>query len=262
MPTDNVAAALDPATRVDLIADRIREAVIRFDAARDERAVFAFVYLLITRNLAGALRAGESGFDDPSWVARLTEAFAGRFFIGMDAIDRGDARAGTPPWADVHEAIRGGQSYVLEDLVFSMMAHISYDLPLAVLEVGLETSGASHVADYHRMNKVLAERTESIQDAVAERYNSRLAILDWIAGRYDEFFSNYGIRATRSVAWYNAIRVQDPRSAGEARGSIERSTANFIRFVREPEELWLRLLIAVARFLLPRRRRWPRQPPE
>jgi len=246
-----------PETRVDRVAERIYAELVRFEKARDERAIFAFAYWQITRKLAAVLRGREVPFDDPSWVVSLTEAFAARFFRAMQAIDEGQARLKTPAWADVHEAIRGGQSYVVEDLVFSMVAHIAYDLPQTLIDIG----GPENVADYHRMNAVLASCTEAIQKAVGDRYNNLLAFLDHIAGRYDEFFSNYGIRSARSVAWYNAVRLRDPRSMAEAHGSIERSTRAFIRFVREPNELWVRLLVKIARAIIPRRRRWPRQPP-
>jgi hypothetical protein len=243
----------------------------RYETNRDERAVFAYMYAQMTESLAQNLLTHDVPFDNPQWIVALAEAFARRFMAAMDAIDTWlenntgaqDAHPETiyatvpRPWADVYRAIRGNQSYVLEDMVFSMMAHISYDLPLALLDVQMEANGISHVNDYHRMNDVLANATEEMQMAVARRYTRFLASFDQFAGHYDEFFTNYGIRVARSVAWYNACRIQDPASRPEGIASIERTTAAFIKYIRQPPEWWQRLLLQVTRLLIPRRRYWP-----
>lgn len=257
--------------RIRAVAQAISLRSREYDKRRDPRAVFAFVYHQITEDLARYMASSESRFDDPAWVATLTEAFAGRFFQAMTGIDDWLAQqtsseippatappTGKPtPWDDVQAAIRDRQAYVLEELLFSMMAHISYDLPLALLEAGLREHGTSHIRDYHQMNTVLGNRTEEIQRAVGRRYNPFLGYLDKIAGHYDEFFTNYGMRLARSAAWYNACRLLDPASSDEARQSIERSTAGFIDFVRNPKGRWLRLLIKAVRIVIPRFRRWP-----
>lgn len=259
--------------RLEKLARELFPYHLRYERGRDARAVFAYVYYNITLDLAERVAAPAAGFLDPGFVAELAVAFGGRYRAAADAIDDALSEgagelddealeraldAVPRPWADVYLAQRGGRSYVLEDLLYSMMAHISYDLPLALGDVGAR---ADHLADYHRMNAVLAERTEFIQDRVAERYQTTLAKLDRLAGSFDEFFTSYGIRGARSVAWYNAQRLLSPPAAADARASIERSTRSFIRAVRRPEPAWLRLLVRAARLLVPPRRRWP-EPPE
>lgn len=101
-----------------------------------------------------------------------------------------------------------------------MGAHITYDLPHALLEVGTDTD---RLADYHRMNDLPASRTDAIQDAVTARYNTAIARFDRLAGPADEVFTNYWIRIGRSLAWYNAMRMQSANSREQAEGSIERS---------------------------------------
>lgn len=272
MSIEQLPAAATAAGRVRRLAADLHPYHLRYERRRDERAVFAYVYYNITLDLADRLEDPKSGFDDPDWVADLALAFGGRFRAAMDALDTWLEANASPhaaalaslyssvptPWADVYRATTGGRSYVLEDLVYSMAAHISFDLPYAILEVdhGLERMG-----DYHRMNEVLANRTEFIQEAVAVRYQRWLKDLDWLAGSFDEFYSNYGIRGARSVAWYNAMRLASP-SAAEAAGSISRSTGLLIQAVRNPSEWWMRLAIRAVRLLLPRRRTWPPAPDE
>jgi hypothetical protein len=83
-------------------------------------------------------------------------------------------------------------------------------------------------------------------------------VLDRLTGSFDEFLTNYGIRASRSVASYNAFRLMAHSAREAAAGSIARSAGLFIESVRHPEPWWLRWLIRVARLLIPRRRRWPK----
>jgi hypothetical protein len=255
-----------PATvTVRQVADAIRRRQVGYEARHDPLAVFAFVYHNITLDLAERLETKDSGFRDPEWVSRLVIGFAGRYLVAMDAVESGAALrpdggerlppspALTRPWREVVDSMQGGRSYVIEDLLYGMCAHISYDLPLTLVEVGTDNE---HLPDFHRINDVLAGKTEEIEDAVAERYHRVLAWLDWIIGNFDEFFSNFGIRVARSVAWYNAMRLQSP-GREEALASIERTTGSFIESIRHPEEWWIRWGLAILRVIIPRRRRWP-----
>lgn len=243
----------------------------RYDDAHDSRAVFAYAYYNLTRDLADRLAAG-GAFHDPRWVADLAVAFGSRYGAAMDAVDRwerdhgGDAvpdesfeETVPRPWADVYRAICRTRSTVLEDLVFAMGAHVTYDLPHALLEVGTD---ADHLADYHRMNDVLASRTDAIQDAVTDRYNRLVGRLDRFAGDTDELFTDYWLRIGRSMAWYNAMRLQSPRSRAAAEGSIERATSHLIESVRSSGPGPLRSALRVYRLVVPLARRWPDAPSE
>ncbi len=65
-----------PAEVVADIAQRLVGYVVNYEGARDNRAVFAFLYLELTRNLATALDVGEPAFRDPASVAELAESLA------------------------------------------------------------------------------------------------------------------------------------------------------------------------------------------
>jgi hypothetical protein len=155
-------------------------------------------------------------FRDPAWVADLAENLAGEYFAASDAMDAWAAANGTTPmspvapeelpdtvpepWREVFAAISGGRSYVLEDALFSMMAHITYDLPVAMRRMAATSDVASHIADFHQMNNVLGLAIDFVQDDLASRYCWWLADLDRIVARNDELLSNYGIRVSRGMA--------------------------------------------------------------
>jgi hypothetical protein len=264
------AASNGAAERVAALADDLAAYHLRYDDERDSRAVFAYAYYNLTTDLAEELADGGT-FQEPNWVADLAVAFGTRYVAAMDAIDAcerhgaldvasGDALddAVPRPWADVYRAICRGRSTVLEDLVFAMGAHVTYDLPYALLEV--DTSVA-HLSDYHRMNDLLASRTDAIQAAVTDRYNRLVGHLERFVGGVDERFTNYWLRIGRSMAWYNAARMQSPRSRTAAEGSIERATLSLIESIRAGPGV-LRSGLQVCRRFLPLARRWPEAPPD
>lgn len=265
--------AADAAARVEDLARRLYPYHVAYERARDRRAVFAYAYYNLTVDLVERLRRPDHGFDDPAWVADLAVAFGERYAAAQDAIDGWRREHGRPgprpdpavrealydaapkPWADVYLAVTRPDSLVLEDLVFSMAAHIGYDLPNALLAVGDE----GRLADYHRMNGVLANDTDFVQRAVTRRYNRFLARLDGLVGGADEAFTGYGVRVARSLAWYNARRLRDPAAGAAAGSSIRESTAALIASVRRAGPWWLRLPARAGRTLVAARRQWPRE---
>ena len=254
------------------LAERLAAYVERYEAARDTRAIFAYLYLELTRTLATSLAIGEPGFGDAQWVANLAERLAGEYFTATDAMDTWRDETGSivpltsaddipsevpEPWREVFWAISDGRSYVLEDALFSMMAHISYDLPVALRRMSRSTDVAGHLADFHRMNDVLGGAVDVVQGELSARYCWWLASLDQLLARDDELLSNYGVRVARGMAWYNFQRLLNPDTVTDAERSIRTSTGSFIRQVREPENWLLSAGLRTARTFVPERRRWP-----
>ncbi len=220
-----------------------------------------------------ALRIGEPTFRDGRWVAALAVSLAQKYFDAMSAIDEwlssssphstGAIKAADlpdtvpEPWRAVYAASSGGRSYILEDLIFAMMAHISYDLPHALRQLDRETAVRQHIADFHTMNAILGNMIDLIQDGLAIRYSRGLFDLDRLFTRQDELLTSYGIRVYRGMAWYNFERLSDDNAASQADHSIRTSAGEFIHSVRSPDDWKLRWLLRLARWLVPERRQWP-----
>ncbi|MFF8381870.1 DUF5995 family protein [Streptomyces sp. NPDC015661] len=262
-----------PAERVTRVAELLADRVRQYDAAHDRRAAFAYTYHRLTTTLATGLDTGSPVFDDPPWVAELCETLASAYFSAMDSIDawlagRPDGSTDEvqprdlpdsipPPWRDVFAASSVRRSYLLEDVLFSMMAHMSYDLPEALRRMATSTDDRSHIADFHRMNDVLASCIDRVQDDLASRYIRGISSLDRLFTRSDELLTNYGIRVARGLAWFNCDRLLDPDAAEEASRSIGRSTAALISEIRSPGDRKLRAGLWILRRLIPDRRHWP-----
>ncbi|MFF5282643.1 DUF5995 family protein [Streptomyces sp. NPDC013171] len=262
-----------PAEKVSLVAGSLAERVRQYDTTHDRRAPFAYTYYRLTATLATALDTGTPAFNDPPWVAELCETLASAYFSAMDSVDEWLAeRSGgsadeirpsdlpdsiPPPWRDVIAASSVRRSYMLEDVLFSMMAHISYDLPGALRRMATPANDRSHIADFHRMNDVLASCIDTVQDDLSSRYIHGLSSLDKLFTRSDELLTNYGIRVARGLAWFNCDRLLDPDSTEEATRSISRSTAALIHEIRSPDDWKLRAGLWILRRLIPDRRHWP-----
>ncbi|RPF44399.1 hypothetical protein EDD96_0923 [Streptomyces sp. Ag109_G2-6] len=267
------AESMLPAEKVTRVAGLLAERVRQYDTTHDRRAAFAYTYYRLTTTLATALDTGTPAFTDPPWVAELCETLASAYFAAMDGIDTwlagrpggsaDEVRPGDlpdlvpPPWRDVFAASSVRRSYTLEDVLFSMMAHISYDLPGALRRMATSTGDRSHIADFHRMNDVLGSCIDRVQDDLSSRYIYGLRSLDRLFTRSDELLTNYGIRVARGLAWFNCDRLLDPDATEEASRSIGRSTGALISEIRSPGDWKLRAGLWILRRLIPERRHWP-----
>jgi hypothetical protein len=174
------------------------------------------------------------------------------------ALDRYDLGAGEAPgWQAAFEAMAGGRTSVLEELILSMAAHIVHDLPMALRQVGLNTDQTSRVGDYHRANDVLEVAIDRIQSTVGRRYNPYLRWLDRAGLREDEVLTNYGIRLARAAAWFNGQRLLEPETEVAARAALARGTAILVEKLLRPPLASARLVLRLARWISRLVRVWP-----
>jgi hypothetical protein len=252
-----VASPLELRERLDALSTRLETRARELDRQKDSRAVFTHAYSLMTAQIAAELPT-DPGFD-PSWTVGLAEAFASRYLAALDAYDRG---AGVPAaWDVVFHAICDRRTSVVEDLVFAMTAHIVRDLPHALLDVGLrDSSGRPRIHDFQAVNDVLGHEIEPIVSATSRRYGRYVKALDRLGKPYDRIVTDYGIRLSRGIAWYNAMRLENPDESVDAADSIERSPAVVVDQVLNPPAWSLRTGLRFLRWVLGFLRKWPAEP--
>jgi len=245
--------APSPTTDLSCIIERLQNYRDWYDTVHDSRAIFTHAYLTITRIFDQQIP--KKAFDDPNWVVALDIAFAEHYFQALDAFDLGEeVPAG---WRPVFVAIQGGRTSVLEELVLCMAAHIVHDLPLALHTVGRTQGERSCVRDFHLANDILELGINKIQAEVTWRYNPVLRWLDSLSGQEDEILTNYGIRLARAVAWFNAERLANPTSRGEALASIARSSAIVVQRLLRPSLLSFTVVLRLVRLFSRLTRVWP-----
>jgi Family of unknown function (DUF5995) len=248
--------AVDLESRLEALAGRLDARRVELEQARDSRCVFTCAYVLITRRLARGL--ADAGYSDAVWLVELAETFAGLYLDALDASAEG--RSAGEAWDAVFDAIDRRHSSVLEDLVFSMTAHIVHDLPEALDRVGRVGAAGSHIKDFHAVNRAMAEGIDEIETVISKRYAPWVRQLDHLGGAYSRILSSYGIRMARGLAWYNADRLADPASREDARASTARNVTEFVDQVLHPPAWTARTALRAGRFVVGLFRRWPSNP--
>ena len=109
-------------------------------------------------------------------------------------------------------------------MVLAITGHIVHDLPLALIDVS-PTDGPelARIHDFHAVNDIMQDAIELMEAEVSHRYGGGLDWIDQMAETYDQILTNYGIRMSRGLGWYNALRLADPKARTEARAAIEKS---------------------------------------
>ena len=248
------APELDPGARLGAIAAELDRLTARLEQAHDSRCVFTYAYSIMTRRIAFDLSGQPAA--DADWIASLANAFSRRYFAAIEAYDRGELAEGA--WRTIFDALENRRTSALEDLVFAMTGHIVHDLPLALGDVGPEPG---RIADFQYVNEMMKGTIEVVEREVARRYSPVLRWLDRLTEGYDQILTDYGIRMSRGLAWYNALRIADPRAREGALAAIEHSPELVVSNVLDPPKISMRILFRLLRLVVRLGRRWPRDDP-
>jgi hypothetical protein len=203
-----------------------------FHARRDRRGVFATGYLEITRAILRHQRAG--GFVDPAWSERYLVCFANLYRVALLRYQEGDTAAVPKAWRIAFDAARTGTGLVIQHLVLGINAHINHDLPLALLEIGIDPDRPARRQDHVTVNQVLEGATPTMKARVAEMYAPVLHRLDRMVGGLDEEATNFSIPRAREHAWTMAVALTAARNEHERsllRQALDEQAAVIARLV-------------------------------
>lgn len=244
-------AGAAPATnreRLLRLAAKLDEKRFEFEAAKDERAIFAFTYVEITRSLADNI--DKFPFQKPEWIASLAETFAAQYFAAL---------AGPPSdsWRVVFTAIRRRSTSVAENMIFSITAHIVHDLPLALAVLYEQGALDPHIGDFHAMNEVLAKNIVDISEGVTKRYEPFFAWLENFQQHEVQILTNYGFRLARGMAWYNMVRLtsSDRQATLDA---LDKNVKTLIDSIRKPPYFSVAVIFRLLRLIASLSKRWPK----
>ncbi|HVN53863.1 MAG TPA: DUF5995 family protein [Anaerolineaceae bacterium] len=190
---------------------KMRELIEAWELENDRRLIFLTCYLMMTQNVLLAIDTGE--FEDGEWVARLMETFASHYFKALDAYQ--DQVPTTPQvWKIAFNAVKNSHVNSLQNMVLGVNAHINYDLVLALSEV-LEREWAEltpegrqiRYRDHNRVNHVIHQTIDAVQDQVIGRYDPEFSVLDKLVGPLDEWMTTLLISDWREEVWRHATSL-------------------------------------------------------
>lgn len=199
----------------------------RLHRAGDWRAVFAKTYLTTTQQILAATR--EPGlFVNPAWIVQIDCDFARRYFDAFDSFER----TGTcpMPWRAAFDAAVRKQTFILQDVLLGMNAHINFDLPHSLDATIPRGLGPEEMEPFRldnaALNTVLAESVGVVQAALADNYDIVLHLLNRGLGRRDEGFATSLIQAWRARAWGTFLVMRSTEAASDVHGLVEQSAAD------------------------------------
>jgi hypothetical protein len=182
---------------------------------KDGVAIFNRLYLQVT--LAVDTASAGTEFEDKQFVERLDVVFAGLYFDAEATIDSG---AACPvPWRPLVET-RSQPREPIQFALAGMAAHISHDLPVAVVttceELGLPPEDDSAI---HRDYQLVDGLIGTVETQVASWFETGLIadIEDVTPEKTGEAIALWSIVAARDVAWDHAKVLWALRDAGPIR---------------------------------------------
>ena len=188
--------------------------------AADEKALFLSCYAQMTDNMLAAIERRD--FHDPEWVARLLDEFAQYYFRALDAYER-DAASAPAVWRRAHDSAPSAELTALQKLLLGINAHINYDLVLTVADLLqpewaalTEERRAARHADYCRVNDIIGETIDAIQETILAPRMPVVALLDRLMGPLDELLMGALITRWRDEVWAHATALLDCGDPDEA----------------------------------------------
>ncbi len=188
----------DRATSIDDVLERMA-AIDAALPASDGVAYFNRMYWQVTKLVDQAVDA--STFEAGEFLERLDVHFANLYFAAY-AADQAGTRV-SAAWAPLFEARARESTHPIQFALAGMNAHISHDLPMAVVSTCAEldrepVDDCPEHHDFTRTNDVLAEAQEVIKDWFS---SGIIATVDRVGGRVDDGFASFGIHVARAAAW-------------------------------------------------------------
>jgi hypothetical protein len=184
---------------------------------KDGVAIFDRLYLEVTRSVDAASAGTE--FEDRPFIERLDVVFAGLYFAAEATIGSG----GSCPvaWRPLVET-RSEPREPIQFALAGMTAHISHDLPIAVVttceERGVVPQDDSAVhRDYQRVDGLLA----TVETHVAGWFDTGVIadVEDVTPQKTDEAIAMWSIAGARDVAWGQAKLLWHLRDTAALRDS-------------------------------------------
>lgn len=193
------------------VIERMHTQCLAWEQSEDQRAIFLRCYSMMTSNMVAALGAGR--FHDAKWATELMHLFAEYYFIGLRAYDQSPSEA-PAVWRFAHDAAKERNLHVMQHLFLGINAHINYDLVLTIVDMLQpewhqlnEAQRQLRYEDHCKVNEVIAETIDRVQDTVIERYDPLMDVIDRMLGRVDEMLLSRLITHWRETVWQQAMSI-------------------------------------------------------
>ncbi len=213
------------------------EQLSQWEAAGDRRAIFLACYRTMTANMLAHLE--KQFFQDSPWVQSLLDHFADYYFDALLRYENGEETAAV--WKQVHDLSKEENISALQRLLMGVNAHINYDLVLSLYDVlhqdwsaWSESERRQKQQDHERVNTVIANTIDVVQDNILEPAQPFMAVVDRAFGRLDEYLLSKLIANWREDVWQHAsalLEIQDETRRKTYISELERTVLKRTRMI-------------------------------
>ena len=194
---------------IDDVIDSFEYLRSSFIATKDHRLVFVSTYKRVTQEIKQEL--GKNTFESPKWVNLIIVDFANLYLKALGDYYQNKPLAGA--WQEAFRSNDEKYHKVSVDLLLSMNAHISHDLPISLFNLFQAGYGPSEVKkDYFKMNEIIERLIPSFILLMSEIEKTlgqdKKGLKEWVGF--------YFLKKMRSSAWdeainlYNTLRHDQP----------------------------------------------------
>lgn len=231
------------APSIDRVIADLDTVITEMSKEQSPHGYFAVLYQGVTQSVKEAIE--RRAFDDNPRMEQLDLVFAERYLDAYRAWR--SAESPTSSWQATFDLSGRYWPIVLQHLLAGINAHINLDLGIAAAQVAPGDQLPSLKNDFNRINTILADLVEEVQQKLVTIWPP----LRWIlkrTGQIDNLLVDFSMQLARDGAWQFAKKLaqlpaEDWQAAIQER---DRQVAQHIRLIA-PQSLLLRLIFFLAR---------------
>ncbi len=206
--------------------------------------VFAYIYRRTTAQIKEEIL--NQRFENNDLMEQFDVVFATYY---IDAYKAYKANQPISKSWEVSFAAANDNISIIQHLIMGMNAHINYDLGVAAAQVAPNGNIEAMKADFYRVNEILAELCEEIQDRLG-RISKVMSFLNFITISQSEKVVDFYICKFRSKAWEFASTLSNTENKEERstiKMEVDQLTANLGQQIRKPGNFIARMTLKVVR---------------
>ena len=232
-----------PEQTIEEIINSLEQIIQTSKETENPLGYFAALYQKVTITIKDKL--GTDYFDNDARMENLDVTFANRYLKAY--ADYQEGKPISKSWEVAFEAAKDDQYIVLQHLMFGMNAHINLDLGIAAAEITNPSTIASLESDFNKINVILGELTNEVQEDLAKIWPKLLWILKFFK-KTDDYIVNFGMNIARDSAWKfaNEVVVENGNGRGILIAEKDYKVASYVQYLKGKG--WIeRLILGIIR---------------
>jgi hypothetical protein len=231
------------ATTIDDVIEYLDQIIEESKRESSYLGYFPALYRKVTIRVKEGIEKRE--FEDGPRMERLDVIFANRY---LDAYYRYKSDLPvTKSWDFAFEKTKNWWPLTLQHLLWGINAHINLDLGIAAVETMGEKPMSALKSDFDKINEVLAELVEEVQDELCEIWPF-LKVLLKLSGKLDDKLINFSMKLARDGAWEFAeeLAATFPQERSQAIANRDVRIEQIAEYVY-PANILARILFGIIR---------------